>query len=35
VRYTANELHDEFGGAFKKVASSEQQFVYCYCLLTL
>jgi SAM-dependent methyltransferase len=44
VRYTADGLHDEFGGAFEKVASatevhktpwgSEQQFVYCYCLLT-
>lgn len=43
VRYTADGLHSEFGGAFKKVASatevhttpwgSEQQFVYCYCLL--
>ena len=44
VRYTADGLHDEFGGTFEKVASatevhktpwgSEQQFVYCYCLLT-
>ena len=43
VRYTADELHGEFGGAFQKVASatevhrtpsgSQQQFVYCYCLL--
>lgn len=43
VRYTADALHGEFGGAFQKVASStevhrtpsgsQQQFVYCYCLL--
>ena len=41
VRYSADGLHAEFGGEFKKVASetevhttpwgSEQQFVYCYC----
>ena len=41
VRYDADQLHDEFGGEFEKVASavevhktpwgSEQQFVYCYC----
>jgi len=41
MRYGAEELHAEFGGAFKKVAScsevhttpwgSEQEFVYCYC----
>lgn len=41
VRYDADGLHAEFGGAFEKVASdtevhktpwgSEQQFVYCYC----
>ncbi len=41
MRYSADGLHDEFGGEFRKVAStielhatpggSEQQFVYCYC----
>ena len=43
VRYTPEELHAEFGGAFEKVGSAtemhstpwgaEQQFVYCYCRL--
>ena len=41
VRYSADELHREFGTSFEKVASSEevhrtpwgteQEFVYCYC----
>ncbi len=41
MRYDADELHDEFGSPFQKVASSEevhltpwgkeQEFVYCYC----
>lgn len=43
IRYTADELHDEFGGRFRLVESSEeahhtpfgstQQFLYCYCRL--
>ena len=43
VRYSPDELHAEFGGAFEKVGSltemhstpwgAEQQFVYCYCRL--
>lgn len=43
VRYGPDELHAEFGEAFRKVGSSteihstpwgaEQQFVYCYCRL--
>jgi SAM-dependent methyltransferase len=43
VRYSADGLHAEFGGEFRKVTSeseshttpwgSEQQFVYCYCRL--
>ena len=42
-RYSPDELHAQFGGAFEKVGSStelhstpwgtEQQFVYCYCRL--
>jgi 2-polyprenyl-3-methyl-5-hydroxy-6-metoxy-1,4-benzoquinol methylase len=41
IRYSAEELHDEFGGRFELVESSEelhetpfgttQQFLYCYC----
>ena len=41
VRYTAEGIHGEFGGQFKKVSSegeihhtpwgAEQEFVYCYC----
>jgi 2-polyprenyl-3-methyl-5-hydroxy-6-metoxy-1,4-benzoquinol methylase len=41
MRYSAEELHDEFGGRFELVESSEevhqtpfgttQQFLYCYC----
>lgn len=41
VRYTAQEIHGQFGGQFKKVGSegeihhtpwgTEQEFVYCYC----
>jgi 2-polyprenyl-3-methyl-5-hydroxy-6-metoxy-1,4-benzoquinol methylase len=41
MRYSAEELHDEFGGRFQLVESSEevhqtpfgttQQFLYCYC----
>jgi SAM-dependent methyltransferase len=44
MRYSAEELHGEFGSPFVKVASceeahrtpwgSEQEFVYCYCRLT-
>jgi SAM-dependent methyltransferase len=44
MRYSAEELHGEFGSPFEKVASceeahrtpwgSEQEFVYCYCRLT-
>jgi SAM-dependent methyltransferase len=44
MRYDPDALHGEFGGAFVKLGSdverhatpwgSEQQFVYCYCLLT-
>ena len=43
VRYSAGELHKEFGSAFKQVSSvterhrtpwgTEQQFLYCYCRL--
>ena len=45
VRYTPDRLHSEFGRPFKKLASatevhktpsgSEQQFVYCHCLLAV
>ena len=41
MRYSADELHDEFGGRFRLVESSEevhqtpfgatQQFLCCYC----
>ena len=41
MRYSAEGIHDQFGGEFRKVAScseshltpwgSEQEFVYCYC----
>ena len=41
ARYDADEIHDQFGGAFRKLASfaevhqtpggAEQEFVYCYC----
>lgn len=44
ARYSADEIHAEFGGAFEKIDSrtevhetpwgSEQQFVYCYCRST-
>jgi len=43
MRYSAEEIHDQFGSPFEKVAStaevhqtpwgSEQEFVYCYCRL--
>ncbi|HWE27390.1 MAG TPA: hypothetical protein VHB97_05275 [Polyangia bacterium] len=43
VRRSLDELHGELGGVFEKIASatevqethwgSEQQFVYCYCLV--
>jgi ubiquinone/menaquinone biosynthesis C-methylase UbiE len=44
VRYTADGIHDQFGGQFVKVGSEsethqtpsgvEQEFVYCFCKLT-
>jgi SAM-dependent methyltransferase len=44
MRYSADDLHEEFGSPFEKVASceevhrtpwgSEQEFVYCYCRMT-
>jgi ubiquinone/menaquinone biosynthesis C-methylase UbiE len=43
VRYTAEGIHEKFGGEFRKVGGetethrtpwgSEQEFVYCYCRL--
>jgi 2-polyprenyl-3-methyl-5-hydroxy-6-metoxy-1,4-benzoquinol methylase len=45
VRYSADQLHDEFGAAFQLVAhakethmtpfGTQQQFVYCYCRKTM
>src|SRR5439155_1087720 len=41
MRYSADEIHGQFGGAFRKLSSftevhqtpggAEQEFVYCYC----
>jgi SAM-dependent methyltransferase len=44
MRYTADEIHDQFGRSFRKLGSftemhrtpggNEQEFVYCYCRLS-